>query len=103
MSKVKFIIMGMRMWVHITAETLWLIYCVPELYEYITYTVVSLRSNLLLSGESMHGTATFYSKLTVSYMKPTHRNDETEVLLSYSEFKELHSFHSENSFSPCIF
>ena len=31
--------------------------------------------------------ATFYSKLTVGYIKPTHRNYEKEVLLPYSEFK----------------
>ena len=50
------------------------------------YIMVSLCSNLLLSGESMHGHATFYSKLNVSYIKPTHI-DEAEVLLPYAEFK----------------
>ena len=102
MSEVKCIIMRMRMWVHITLVNWWLIYYVPEFYEYIKYTMVSLYINLLLSGESMHGPARFYSKLTVSYIKPTHRNDETEVLLTFSEFKELHSFHSAESFRPCI-
>ena len=52
------------------------------------YIMVSLCSNLLLSDESMHGHTTFYRKLNVSYIKPTHRN-ETEVLLSYSEFKKF--------------
>ena len=56
MSKVKFVIMRMR--VHITVVNLWLIYYVPELYEYVMYTMVSLYSNVLLSGESMHGAAT---------------------------------------------
>ena len=68
----------MRMWVHITVVTVWLIYCVPGLYEYIMYTMVSLCSNLLLSVQSMHGPTTFYSKLNVDYITPTHRNDETE-------------------------
>ena len=58
-----------------------------KLYDYIKYTMVSLYSNLLHSGESMHGPATFYSKSTVSYITPTHKNDETEVLLTFSEFK----------------
>ena len=87
MSRVKCIIMRMRMSVHITVVSLWLIYCVPELYDYIMYNMVSLCSKLLLSGESMHRSAMFYSKLTVTDIKPTYNNDETEVFLPYAEMK----------------
>ena len=37
----------------------------------------------------MHGPATFYIKLTVSYIKPMYRNNETELLLPYSEWKNF--------------
>jgi len=50
----------------------------------------------------MHGTATFYSKLTVSCIKPTLRNDEMGVLLPYSEFKKFHSFHPAEGFRSCL-
>jgi hypothetical protein len=103
MSKVKLIIIWLRMCVHITIVNLWLIYCVSELYEYFMYAMVYPCSCLLLSDESKHRHATFYSKLTVSYIKTTHRNYETEILLPYSEFKKLQSFHSADSFRPCIF
>ena len=59
----------------------------PELYDYIMYNMVSLCSKLLLSGESMHRSAMFYSKLTVTDIKPTYNNDETEVFLPYAEMK----------------
>ena len=68
---------------HNRAELVTYLVC-AELYEYIMYTMFSLYGNLLLTGESMHGPAKFYSKLTVSYITPTHRNDETGVLLPYS-------------------
>jgi hypothetical protein len=58
-----------------------------EMYEYIMYTMVSLCSNLLLTGESTHGPSTFYSKMTVSYIMPTHRNDEMQLLLTFSELR----------------